>query len=366
MLRIPIIAILFSLLIAPSVYADIDSDLIAATKRGDARSVHTLLDKGANANVRDIYGKTPLMWAAEKGELSIVRVLMNKGANINLKDKNGLTALAYAKAKGQIGITALLDKRKPGARKARRPRKPLAKKIQRKTTSLIEEALAHDKYIVWLLLIIPLYLFVRLISFLAKQRKKKRNKLFLNVAREGKYDTLRSLIENGANVNIRDKTGMTALMMAGEKGDIDGVTLLIGEGAHVNTKDKRGETALTHAEENNHPEIVKILLDSGADVKTKNDLGWSDLMHAAGGGHINTVRLLLEKGTDVNLKDKIWGQTALMLAAEKGYLDIVKELLAKGANVNIQTKKGKTALSFARKNDHTEIIELLKIYGARE
>jgi ankyrin repeat protein len=59
-----------------------------------------------------------------------------------------------------------------------------------------------------------------------------------------------------------------------------------------------------------------------------------------------------------------------MLAAREGHLEIVRILLTAGADVNAKSEWGETALSLARKREHSEnhalIVELLKQYGARD
>ncbi len=55
-----------------------------------------LLDKGANPNVKNKLGGTPLMWAAVYGNDDAVRLLLNRGADASLKDNDGITALDWA------------------------------------------------------------------------------------------------------------------------------------------------------------------------------------------------------------------------------------------------------------------------------
>lgn len=55
-----------------------------------------------------------------------------------------------------------------------------------------------------------------------------------------------------------------------------------------------------------------------------------------------------------------------MKAALKGHIDIVRTLLEKGVDVNAKRKNGDTALTEAKKNDHKEIVSMLKEAGARE
>jgi ankyrin repeat protein len=72
-------------------------------------------------------------------------------------------------------------------------------------------------------------------------------------------DVIQHLINNGADVNIRDNFGYTALIWASFYGHIDIVRLLIDAGADVNASANDGWTALAWAEWNNNTDIVELL-----------------------------------------------------------------------------------------------------------
>jgi tetratricopeptide (TPR) repeat protein len=81
----------------------------------------------------------------------------------------------------------------------------------------------------------------------------------INEAMNGNADTVRSLLEKGANVNAKDGTGETALMKAAYYGYADVVSVLIEKGASVEAKNSNGETALQLAELRKHAEVVQLL-----------------------------------------------------------------------------------------------------------
>ncbi|MFQ3594753.1 MAG: ankyrin repeat domain-containing protein [Sphingomonadaceae bacterium] len=76
---------------------------------------------------------------------------------------------------------------------------------------------------------------------------------------------MRFLIEEGADINARDRDGNTALHVATMAGYADGVRLLIAFKANVNAVNGRGQTALFKAVERRDADMVKLLLDNGAD-----------------------------------------------------------------------------------------------------
>ena len=127
--------------------------------------------------------------------------------------------------------------------------------------------------------------------------------------------------------------------MASEKGHTETVKALLDKGADVNAKDKDGETVLMKASASGYTEIVKALLDKGADVNEKAVHGQTALMYASGLGRTEIVKVLLYKGADMNAKSE-HGDTALRLASERGYTKIVNVLQYEGATVKALPDKG--------------------------
>lgn len=73
--------------------------LIAAIHERETNAVDFLLRMGADVNVQDTNGRTPLIWAVDSGgdlNLELVKKLIAKGADVNARDKHGVTALGYA------------------------------------------------------------------------------------------------------------------------------------------------------------------------------------------------------------------------------------------------------------------------------
>lgn len=121
-----------------------------------------------------------------------------------------------------------------------------------------------------------------------------------------------------------------ALIKAAREDQIAIVQGLLSNGADVNVKDEDGNTALIIAAIFGHNTIAQILLANGADVNAKDNDGKTALMWAAFNGQTAIVRLLLSTGADVNIKDN-FGKTALMKADSSGNTDIVKLLKNAGA-----------------------------------
>ena len=178
----------------------------------------------------------------------------------------------------------------------------------------------------------------------------------------GHLEVVKLLIENGADVNVENEFGENALMRASEYGNLEKVKLLIEKEADVNAKNEDGKTALMRASREGHLEVVKYLIENGADVNAKSNNGWTALMRASYNGHLEVVKYLIENGADVNAK-RDSGRTALMRASREGHLEVVKLLIENGADVNAKDDiYGQTALDLA---DTEEIEEVLRKAGAK-
>jgi ankyrin repeat protein len=88
----------------------------------------------------------------------------------------------------------------------------------------------------------------------------------LHIVVERKDKTwLAFLLQKGANPNIRDKEGLTPLMLATQLRFVDGVKILLAKKADVDDTNKQGETALIRAVQLRDSELVRLLLANGAD-----------------------------------------------------------------------------------------------------
>jgi len=173
-------------------------------------------------------------------------------------------------------------------------------------------------------------------------------------------DIVKMLLEAGANPNLTDGYGKTALMWAAYWGRsrTSIVKMLLEAGAKPNLTDKDGKTALMLASEKGHTDIVKMLLNAEANPNLVDVDGKTALMEASRNGHTDIVEMLLAAEVDPNLTDKD-GRTALMWASRNGHRDIVEMLLAAEADPDLTDKDGRTALMWASEKGHTAIVEIL-------
>jgi ankyrin repeat protein len=183
------------------------------------------------------------------------------------------------------------------------------------------------------------------------------------------------LLQSGVDINQQHSTsGTTVLMIASSYYYYDDmVTFLIKNGANVNLKDSEGKTALLWASSNSLPN-AEILVANGAKINESANDGMTPFLKAtlgvsSGKVPIEMCELLRSNGANINAELKRQGAsgwTALHYAIINGDGELVKYLIKHGANVNKATGEGSTPLYLAKLEDNEAIIRILKNAGAKD
>ena len=156
--------------------------------------------------------------------------------------------------------------------------------------------------------------------------------LFFSAVEANDLQTVESLLEDGADVNIANKNGDTLLHTAARFGRPHLCSLLINNGAEINVTNKSAYTPLFLAARVSL-QTVQILIQFGGDVELGNHLGEIPLHAASSSGLVDVIVLLISSGSDVNARST-QGLTPLYLAIGSGSRNAVKTLLRFGADVN--------------------------------
>lgn len=306
-----------------------DSPVADAAARGDREAVKSLLKGAADVNAAQGDGMTALHWAAMNGDAELAQMLIVAGANLKATTRLG-------------GYTAV---------------------------------------------------------YLAAQ--------------QGHAKVLEALIKGGADAKSGNANGTTPLMVASASGDVDTVRVLVEHGADVNAKDGvREQTPVMYAAASNRAAVIEYLASKGANLKQTNKVsdlsnlsregsgfggnpavpgapapgqgapgapagpggpggpgapgagaqrrpqmpgvdrnyqlnelivaqgGLTPLLYAVRQGYTESTDALLKAGADINQPAKGDGTTPLLMAIVNGHFDLALSLLNKGADPKVQSLNG--------------------------
>jgi hypothetical protein len=104
-------------------------------------------------------------------------------------------------------------------------------------------------------------------------------------------------------INQRNKGGATSLHIACREGNFEIAKTLIDNGANVNIADNEGWTPLMRASLAGNKEIVEILLKNGAKANLLNSLNESALIHATASKCIKCIEEIIENGNLIKNMD---------------------------------------------------------------
>jgi len=178
-----------------------------------------------------------------------------------------------------------------------------------------------------------------------------------------------ALLQQGADINVRDAQGRTPVMIATYQHNTDMVSTLLQAGANVNIRDNNKENPLLHSAAQGWLDILRLAIDAHADTSLTNRFGGISIIPASERGHVEIVRELLTR-TDINVNHiNNLGWTALLEAiilsnGGKTHQQIVQLLLDHGADVNLTDGEGATPLQHAHERQFTEIEHILLQAGA--
>ena len=154
-----------------------------------------------------------------------------------------------------------------------------------------------------------------------------------DAAMRGDVDAVRTLLEEGADVNASQGDGMTALHWAAHHGNVEITELLTYAGALVEPRTRLGKyTPLHLASREGHAGVVNALLAGGADPDAVTSTGSVTALHlAADAGSVETIEALAGHGAELDAAERVWGHTPLMFAAAADRPYAITALLGLGA-----------------------------------
>jgi ankyrin repeat protein len=346
-----------------------------AAINGDATVIGQLLEAGADPNEKLPLGRTPLMIASRTGNVEAMKVLIDRGANVNAKEaQRGTTAMMWAADEGHAAAIQLLVDRgadiKAQSNPAPRGRGPALGKANdpRKQVAANGERLAAGQ---------PSQLGGgggdaggRAGGGGRGGGRGRGAGANANAGADAAGDQDDAAAAIGFARNRQggaDGGALTALIYAVRANDLESVKTLVEAGADVNQTSGYGWTPLLVATQNRYYSLGAWLLDHGADPNKGHKGDWVPLYLATDNrniesgdypvrkgdmDHLEFIKLLISKGANVNarVKDSTetrtvftnqWldenGATAFLRASQSGDIELMKLLLANGADPKINT-----------------------------
>ncbi|XP_017764983.1 PREDICTED: protein TANC2 isoform X1 [Eufriesea mexicana] len=191
-------------------------------------------------------------------------------------------------------------------------------------------------------------------------------------AHEGSVEMVSLLLEFGADVELTNSQGCTALSLAAARGHCDVVRRLAAAGASLGHTDMAGQCPLVHAARHGRLSVVGYLLAcdwvvpaNESEAEGSQDIGREEaaqqaVVAAAAQGHESIVEYLLDMAeVVVDRPDTLIGETALTIAAANGSTATVSALLARGASPTAVNAKGLSPLMLAAREGHWGTAERL-------
>ena len=294
--------------------------LIPAAERGHVDIVKELLTRtDVDVNHVNNLGWTALLEAivlSDGGERhqQIVQLLVDHGADIDIADKDGVTPLQHARARGFTEIERILLAASEH-RTSQAQNQQLIAAADRGDLKAVKQLLAQG-------------------ADVRAQDDRGRTAL-IAAAYRNDLAVADALIQAGADVNVQDKTKQSAYLIATSDGFVELLKLTLQAGADVQRTDSFNGTGLIRAADRGHVEIITELLKTDIKIDHVNNLGWTALLEAiilgdGGPRHTEVVRLLVAAGANVNLADGD-GITPLAHAQRRGFDQISAILQQAGA-----------------------------------
>lgn len=336
--RLLLILLAFIFLFADLLFAGINEDLIKSSAKNDTELAKLSIEKGADINLQDKNGYTPLMIASNFGHIDIVTLLVKNGADVKIQAINGETALSLAEKKGHEKVINFL--------------KDIAVEKTNKAgdQGLKSENTEGDKA--------SMKAPDKKAKILTPEKQAEINEQMIKAARGGYTDEVKEFIKQGANINYQDENHNTALFLAINQKLKELTDYLITGDIDVNLKNKAGMTALLYAAKIGNAPLYEKLISRGADAKVADNEGRSVIIYAVMSANIEMVKALAEKGADLKAKDNK-GDTLMHYSIKAGNSEISKYLVEKGADMNSINNDGYPALYYAVKSEDTGMARLL-------
>lgn len=238
--------------------------LMSACQWGNADYIKTLLKYGANPNVQDGKGMTPILYAIKRHDFYTIKIgadsilaLLDAGADLNATDTEGRNPL-------MVVLQEYGDE-----------------KMTREITDLILDNMTDEQ-----------------VNYINKSTQG--NALHF-LGYNTSPEIIEKLIKRGVDPKQIDKNGDTVLM---KELNPEAMQVLIAAGASVNARNKDGKTAMIMlANRSDYPEMFDTLYEAGAEIDVADKNGRTALYYSVMDRNFRMASWLVHQGANVNRKD---------------------------------------------------------------
>lgn len=273
-----------------SASSDPRTPLVRACLAGQTGAVELLIKHGADVNLKDGYGLSPLIVSITNRYADITNLLLDHGAEVKCCDTTGLNPLHIATSNRDSEVALLL----------------IAKQTDLITLHTPDKRLTPVHY----------------------------------AAGFGEVDILRAMYEYQPDLTTTTIAGSTPLHIAARNGMHGAVNALIDFEVPKDERNDNGETALFVAALDEHWRVVESLLQYGCSIDIEDNLGQTVMHAAASGGSEKVLRCLVDHAPSdswvrILNKPNISGEAPLHIAIKEGNSKFAAALLARGANASL-------------------------------
>ncbi|MXV77024.1 hypothetical protein F4X73_15905 [Candidatus Poribacteria bacterium] len=257
-----------------------EDNLWGAARTGDLDGIKRYLKEGADIDeLSEQTQLSPLAWATMTGETKAVALLLELGADVNVRQEDGGTPLHIAFFLGRAEISELLLKK--GA------------DVNAKNNK--GEIPANGLMVPW---VFTRFL-TNMFDFELEQKEVEDGRKKIREMLTGQKVSQPQMAEKKAAENVWEAVFI---------GDLKFVKQAITDGMDVNAKNLvTGDPLLFTAALMGHTEIMTYLIEKGADINVRKGDGNTPLHAAAFLGRADAVELLLKNGVDINIRSNVGG-----------------------------------------------------------